>query len=86
LLAAAGKQLKANAALLGKLLKKKSDQVAAINKVESLALSASPFSGRTGRGFIDYSTDVESPPSPPSPPPPPPPPPPRVCMHLHNQG
>jgi len=48
LLAALQKQLKANSALLLKLLKKKTDQVAALNKIEALALSASPFVGRTG--------------------------------------
>merc|ERR1712216_314734 len=48
LLAALGKHLKANAELLEALLKKRSDQIKAIDKIEALALSASPFVNRTG--------------------------------------
>ena len=48
LLASLQKQLKSNCDLLEKLLKKRSDQVMAIGKVEKLALSASPFVNRTG--------------------------------------
>lgn len=48
LLSALGKQLKTNCELLEKLLKKRADQVLAINKIEALALSAAPFMKRTG--------------------------------------
>eukprot|EP00740_Mantoniella_antarctica_P007980 CAMPEP_0181363940 /NCGR_PEP_ID=MMETSP1106-20121128/9065_1 /TAXON_ID=81844 /ORGANISM="Mantoniella antarctica, Strain SL-175" /LENGTH=1005 /DNA_ID=CAMNT_0023478509 /DNA_START=163 /DNA_END=3180 /DNA_ORIENTATION=+ len=48
LLAALQKQLKTNCDVLKKLLKKRADQVMAINKIEKLALSASPFVNRTG--------------------------------------
>jgi hypothetical protein len=48
LLAALGKHLKTNGELLEALLKKRSDQIKAIDKIEALALSASPFVNRTG--------------------------------------
>ena len=48
LLSALGKQLKTNCELLENLLKKRADQVLAINKIEALALSAAPFVKRTG--------------------------------------
>lgn len=48
LMAALQKQLKSNSDLLEKLLKKQTDQVTAINKLEKLALSACPFVNRTG--------------------------------------
>jgi hypothetical protein len=47
-LAALGKHLKTNAGLLETLLKKRTDQVKTIEKIEALALSASPFVNRTG--------------------------------------
>ena len=48
LLASLSKHLKTNGPLLEVLLKKRADQVKAIDKVEALALSASPFVNRTG--------------------------------------
>jgi len=48
LLAALKKRLEPNCELLETLLKKRADQVKAIEKMEALALSASPFVKRTG--------------------------------------
>ena len=48
LLAALTKVVEANTELIESLLKKRSEQVLAIEKVEALALSASPFVNRTG--------------------------------------
>ena len=48
LLAQLAKQLETNGEMLEMMLKKRADQILAINKVEALALSASPFVKRTG--------------------------------------
>ena len=48
LLAQLAKQLETNGEMLEAMMKKRADQILAINKVEALALSASPFVKRTG--------------------------------------
>ena len=48
LLAQLAKQLGTNGEMLEAMLKKRVDQILAINKIEALALSASPFVKRTG--------------------------------------